>query len=89
MDRHDRDTMRLGVPGMDTMKVRCRNCGSMTTEPYVHHKLPSSPMYDIKSIPIYSKNGTKIRRVDLTGERKISVQNYCDRECYETSFQEI
>ena len=68
---------------MGTVKVRCHSCGSMTSDPYVYHIVPSSPLYDIKSIPIYSKHGIKIKRVDLTGKSKISIYNYCNNECYE------
>ena len=70
---------------MDTVKVRCHSCGNMTSDPYVYHIVPSSPMYDIKSIPIYSKNAPKTKRVDLTGKRKISIYNYCNTECYENT----
>ena len=68
---------------MDTVKVRCHSCGNMTSDPYVYHIVPESPMYDIKTIPIYSKNGIKIKRVNLTGKSKISIYNYCNNECYE------
>ena len=69
---------------MDTVKkVRCYSCGNMTSDPYVYHIIPSSPMYDIKSIPPYIKNAPKTKRVDLTGKSKISIYNYCNNECYE------
>ena len=68
---------------MDTVKVRCHSCGNMTSDPYVYHIVPSSPIYDIKSIPIYSKHSIKIKRVKLTGKSKISIYNYCNNECYE------
>jgi hypothetical protein len=80
----------MDMVGVDKMKkntkeVKCYSCGSMTSDPYVYHIVPSSPMYDIKSIPIYSKNGPKIRRVDLEGKRKIAIYNYCSNECYENT----
>ena len=67
----------------NTKEVQCHSCDNMTSDPYVYHIVPESPMYDIKTIPIYSKNGIKIKRVNLTGKSKISIYNYCNNECYE------
>ena len=67
----------------NTKEVQCHSCGNMTSDPYVYHIVPSSPLYDIKSIPPYIKNAPKTKRVDLTGKSKISIYNYCNNECYE------
>ena len=58
---------------------KCYNCGKMATNPLVYHIVPTynSP-YDI---PLYKKSDVKINRIDLKGDRKISVYNFCDNEC--------
>ena len=66
----------------NTKEVQCYSCGNMISNPYVYHIVPTSPIYDTKSIPPYIKNAPKTKRVDLTGKRKISIYNYCDTECY-------
>ena len=68
----------------DIKEVKCDGCGNMTTDPYVYHIVPSTYLYDWKSIPPYIKNAPKTKRVDLEGKRKISIYNYCNTECYET-----
>jgi len=63
------------------IRRKCHNCGKMATNPLVYHKVPT---YNIESeIPIYEKSAPKIKRVDLRGNRKIQVYNYCDIECCE------
>jgi hypothetical protein len=63
------------------IRRKCHNCGKMATNPLVYHIVPSySFPYDI---PIYQKNAPRTNRVDLKGDRKISVYNFCDNECYE------
>jgi hypothetical protein len=32
---------------------------------------------------VYSKSDVKTNRVDLRGNRRVLVYNYCNRECYE------
>ena len=63
------------------IRRKCHNCGKMATNPLVYHIVPSYKFpYDI---PIYQKSAPKTNRVDLKGDRKISVYNFCDNECYE------
>jgi hypothetical protein len=62
------------------IRRKCHNCGKMATNPLVYHIVPSYIFpYDI---PLYQKNAPKTKRVDLKGDRKISVYNFCDNECY-------
>ena len=62
-----------------TITRKCHTCGKMATNPLVYHIVPSISVYG--KIPIYQKGGEKTDRVDLTGKMKITVMNYCDREC--------
>jgi len=63
------------------MRRKCNNCGKMATNPYVYHIVPSHK-YPY-NVPVYSKPKTK--RVDLKGDMKVAVYNYCNRECYENT----
>jgi hypothetical protein len=63
------------------IRRKCHSCGKMATKPYVYHIVPSYS-YGAQ-IPIYSKNDVKTKRVDLRGNKKVLVYNYCNRECYE------
>ena len=64
-----------------TFKRKCHTCGKMATNPYVYHIVPS---YEYgQQIPLYEKSGVKTNRVELKGNRKVLVYNYCNRECYE------
>ena len=67
-----------------TFRRKCNNCGKMATNPYVYHIVPSHK-YPY-NVPVYSKPKTK--RVDLKGDMKVAVYNYCDKECYK-DFKEI
>ena len=62
-----------------TFKRKCNHCGKMATNPLVHHIVPSVSVYG--NPPAYQKGGIKIDRVDLKGDMKITVRNYCDSEC--------
>jgi len=62
-----------------TFKRKCHTCGKMATNPLVYHIVPSISAYG--KIPIYQKGGEKTDRVDLKGDMKITVMNYCDGEC--------
>ena len=80
----------MDMVGVDKMKentkeVKCDSCGNMTTDPYVYHIVPSPYLHDWKSIPPYSKNTPRIKRVDLEGKRKIAIYNYCNNECYKNT----
>ena len=63
------------------IRRKCHSCGKMATKPYVYHIVPSYS-YGAQ-IPIYIKNDVKTKRVDLRGNKKVLVYNYCNRECYE------
>ena len=65
------------------IRRRCHNCGKMATNPFVYHIVPSYK-YPY-NIPVYQKGGTKTKRVDLTGDRKVDVYNFCDNKCYAES----
>ena len=62
-----------------TIRRKCHHCGKMKTNPLVHHIVP--PISPYGQIPVYQKNGIKTSREDLKGDMKITVRNYCDREC--------
>ena len=70
-----------------TITRKCNTCGKMATNPYVYHIVPSISVYD--KVPIYQKGGEKTDRVDLKGKMKITVMNYCDRECRRRRKKEI
>ena len=60
----------------EVTRRKCYCCGKMATNPYVYHVVPS---YSYGSeIPIYQKSGPKINRVELRGNRKVLVYNYCN-----------
>jgi hypothetical protein len=59
---------------------KCHSCGKMAEKPYVYHIVPTRK-YGV--IPTYTKNEKKTNRVDLKGDMKVAVYNYCNRECYE------
>ena len=68
-------------PEMPIIRRKCYSCSKMATKPYVFHIVPS---YEYGAqIPVYSKSDPKTKRVDLRGNRKVLVYNYCNRECYE------
>ena len=58
---------------------KCHHCGKMKTNPLVHHIVPSISSYG--EPPIYQKGGEKTDRVDLNGNMKVTVRNFCDSEC--------
>ena len=62
-----------------TIRRKCHHCGKMKTNPYEYHIVPSTLVYE--KIPIYQKGGTKINRVDLKGDKKVIIQNFCNMEC--------
>ncbi len=68
-------------PEKKIVRRKCYSCGKMATKPYVYHIVPTYS-YGAQ-IPVYSKNDEKTKRVDLKGNRKVLVYNYCNRECYE------
>ena len=65
-----------------TFKRKCHNCGKMATDPLVFHVVPSYSYGE--EIPVYQKNAPKTDRIDLKGDRKVAVYNYCDRKCMDT-----
>ena len=70
------------IPRED-FRRKCHTCGKMATNPYVYHIVPSYSYGE--NIPIYQKGGVKTKRVDLKGDRKVDVYNFCDNKCYEES----
>ena len=68
-------------PEMPIIRRKCYSCGKMTTNPYTYTIVPSYAYG--QQIPVYSKSDVKTKRVELKGKRKVSVHNYCNRECYE------
>ena len=68
-------------PEMPIIRRKCHSCGKMATKPYVYHIVPSYSYG--QQIPLYEKSGVKTNRVELKGNRKVLVYNYCNRECYE------
>ena len=68
-------------PERKIVRRKCYSCGKMATKPYVYHIVPSYSYG--ATIPVYEKSGVKTDRVDLRGNRKVLVYNYCNRECYE------
>ena len=63
------------------IRRKCYSCSKMATRPYVYHVVPSYAYG--QQIPLYEKSGAKTNRVELKGNRKVLVYNYCNRECYE------
>ena len=68
-------------PERKIIRRKCYSCGKMATDPYVYHIVPSYAYG--QQIPLYEKSGVKTKRVELKGNRKVLVYNYCNRECYE------
>lgn len=67
---------------MKSGSKKCHSCGKMAQNPYVYHLVPAKRY---GSIPTYAKNAPKTKRIDLRGENKVDVYNYCNRECYENT----
>ena len=65
------------------IRRKCHTCGKMATNPFVYHIVP--PYKYPYNIPVYQKGGVKTKRVDLKGDRKVAVYNFCDNKCYEES----
>ncbi len=59
-------------------RKKCHTCGKMVTNPYVYHIVPAK---NIWNMPNYVKNGPRTNRVDLKGDSKVTVYNYCNQEC--------
>ena len=59
----------------EVTRRKCYCCGKMATNPYVYHVVPTYS-YGAE-IPIYQKSGPKTNRVELRGNRKVLVYNYC------------
>ena len=70
------------IPRED-FRRKCHTCGKMATNPYVYHIVPAHKFP--YQIPAYSKSKNKTKRVDLKGDRKVAVYNFCDNKCYEES----
>jgi len=64
----------------EVIRRKCYSCGKMATKPYVYHIVPTYS-YGAE-IPVYQKSGPKTKRVELRGNRKVLVYNYCNNECY-------
>jgi hypothetical protein len=58
------------------IKRKCHNCGKMATKPYVYHIVPAFS-YGAE-IPVYQKSALKTNRIELRGNRKVLVYNYCN-----------
>jgi|TARA_B100001079_G_scaffold228966_1_gene207421 hypothetical protein len=65
------------------IKRKCHSCGKMATNPYTYTIVPTYTYG--QEIPLYTKSGVKTNRVDLKGERKVLIHNYCNKECYNES----
>ena len=68
-------------PKKKIVRRKCYSCSKMATKSYVYHIVPSYS-YGAQ-IPVYNKSDVKTKRVELKGNRKVLVYNYCNRECYE------
>ena len=60
----------------EVIRRKCYSCSKMATNPYVYHVVPTYS-YGAE-IPIYQKSGPKTNRVELRGNRKVLVYNYCN-----------
>ena len=67
-------------PERKIIRRKCHCCGKMATKPYEYHIVPSYSYG--ANIPVYSKSDVKTNRVELKGNRKVLVYNYCNNECY-------
>ena len=65
------------------IRKKCHTCGKMATNPYVYHIVPSRKYWNI---PNYVKNGPRTDRVDLKGDMKITIYNYCNKECEQNDY---
>ena len=63
-------------PEMPIIRRKCYSCSKMATKPYVYHVVPSYS--HVTEIPVYQKSAPKTNRVELRGNRKVLVYNYCN-----------
>ena len=68
-------------PERPTFRRKCHSCGKMATNPLEYHIVPSLPYGS--DMPVYKKSDVKTKRVDLKGDMKVAVYNFCDNQCYE------
>ena len=61
---------------------KCHSCGKMAQQPYRYTVVPSRKY---GTIPTYNKAEAKMRpnREDLKGDKKVTINYYCDESCYE------
>jgi|TARA_Y100000310_G_scaffold302869_1_gene340667 hypothetical protein len=65
-------------------RKKCHTCGKMVTNPYVYHIVPARNPWNI---PNYVKNAPRTDRVDLKGNLKVAIYNYCNKECEENDYR--
>jgi hypothetical protein len=58
------------------IRRKCHSCGKMATNPYVYHVVPAFS-YGVE-IPVYQKSAPKTNRLELRGNKKVLVYNYCN-----------
>ena len=59
---------------------KCYCCGKMASKPYKFTVVPSTGVYGKQKV--YSKSEAKTDRVDLRGNKRVFIYNYCNQECH-------
>lgn len=73
---------------MKSGSKKCHSCGKMAQNPYKYTIVPSRRY---GTIPVYSKAAAKERpnREELKGDQRVTVNYYCDEECYEKNPSQV
>jgi len=59
---------------------KCYSCGKMASKPYKFTVVPATGVYGKQKV--YSKSEAKTDRVDLRGNKRVFIYNYCNQECH-------
>ncbi len=59
---------------------KCYRCGKMASKPYTYTVVPSTGMYGKQKV--YNKSEVKTDRVELRGNKRVFIYNYCNQECH-------
>lgn len=62
------------------IRKKCQTCGKFTNFPYIHTTVPTYA--ELTEIPTYHRGGERVKRTDLSGDRKVSVSYHCDTDCF-------
>ncbi len=59
---------------------KCYSCGKMASKPYKFTVVPATGVYGKQKV--YSKSEVKTDRVELRGNKRVFIYNYCNQECH-------